>query len=792
MATNGTDDQAPDSDSKPRDQKDLKVSDEITNSPTLDRIAPSFGALRPLIDAGLELIKLHHARAIGAKGQSLGKAPYKNWRIDPPLSADEAQQLMEEGHNIGVRLRPNDLVIDVDPRNFKDGDDPVKRLEADLKIRLDDWPTVFTGSDGRHHYMHMAEPILLSDTLEEYQGIELKAVGRQMVAPGSVHPETGSLYKVDPLADGFGSVPEAPASLLELARRPSGSSGAEPGEYSPEWLEGVLELLDPTQYRDQDKWLEMMMACHHATAGEGRHEFLAWSLSDPEYAGDEWIVGHRWDSLHADGDGKRVTVRTLFKHLEDAGVAHKVQPDHNAALADFADFMDDLPDPITEAEAKRSVLDKANADRFTVLTGGKYLVGRERTDPRTGEFTIEWYSPDAVKQHMNAKSIEMPDGKRTPLGTWWIGHPQRRQYDGVLFDPTPGADHPGWYNLWRGWAFEPRKGDWSKMQQLIRDVLCQGDAVSYDYVIKWMAHMVQCPSQPAEVALVFKGPKGAGKGTFCRALDDLAGKHGIHVTSPDHFTGRFNEHLADKILLFVDEGFWAGDKKAEGTLKGLITEKTRAYEGKGKPVVQGPNQLHVVMASNEDWVIPASADERRFAVFETDAAAAKAFPHFDALIDEGSPERAGILSAMLHDLLSMDLGGWHPRKDIPQTEALLDQKMEGLVKNDPLAAWWYGCLHKGRIDEMDFPNWPKGCEWPNAWMAGPEAKALMLQSAKDSDKRLTGTTDKRLVKYLASVGVEHGEKVRNKDNKRSWAIPALDDARRAFEAKMGGAFEWPD
>lgn len=758
---------------------------------------PVFEALRPLVEAGYDLIPLHHVtafRELRGKVVRTGKLPLRRgWEKAPALSADEARSHMAAGGNVGVRLRPTELAVDIDPRNFEEGDDPVARLERDLGIRLDDWPTVVTGSGGRHHYMAIrAGDHPLANGLKAYPGIEFKshpAGGRQMVAPGSVHPDAGELYSIDPLSDGFDSLPFAPDTLLDLIRRPRGSPAVEPGEFSPEQIGALLEGLNPAEYADHDRWLELMMACHHGSSGDAVDEFVVWSTSDPAYAQDQAIIRKRWSSLHADVAGRRVTVNTLFKRLNEAGRGDLVDEANRSDPADdFPDDLDDdLPDFIREQQAKGTVLDRVNADRFTVLTGGKYLVGRERTDPRTGVFSVEWYAPDAVKQHMNAKSVESPEGKRVPLGDWWLRHPQRRQYDGVVFDPTPGARHPELYNLWRGWAVEPRKGDWSKMQRLIRDVLCRGDQASYDYVVRWMAHMVQHPSRPAEVALVFKGRKGTGKGTLCRSLAELAGRHGYHVTSPDHFTGRFNEHLADTILLFVDEGFWAGDKKAEGQLKGLITEKTLTFEGKGKPIVQGPNQLHVVMASNEDWVVPATADERRFAVFEADDEAAQAFPHFAALIEDGGTERRRILSAMLHDLLAMDLGDWHPRRDIPQTQALLDQKLEGFRKS-PLDAWWYDCLEAGEISTL---VGSKG-HWPAAWEADPAAKDLLLLSVRASHRDAAGTSKTRLAQYLGTAGVRVGDKVRNKQNQKVWAVPSLADARLAFEAKMGGAIDWGD
>ena len=54
----------------------------------------------------------------------------------------------------------------------------------------------------------------------------------------------------------------------------------------------------------------------------------------------------------------------------------------------------------------------------------------------------------------------------------------------------------------------------------------------------------------------------------------------------------------------------------------------------------------------------------------------------------------GGLAAMLHDLLEMDLGDWHPRHDRPQTEALVDQKVESLRGGERL---WFEHLFEGSL-----------------------------------------------------------------------------------------------
>src|SRR5262249_2979865 len=52
--------------------------------------------------------------------------------------------------------------------------------------------------------------------------------------------------------------------------------------------------------------------------------------------------------------------------------------------------------------------------------------------------------------------------KRTILtATWWIKHPNRRQYKGVVFEPGKPEEVDGCRNLWTGFAVTPMAGDCS-------------------------------------------------------------------------------------------------------------------------------------------------------------------------------------------------------------------------------------------------------------------------------------------------------------------------------------------
>ncbi len=292
--------------------------------------------------AGHEFIPLHGANDIGKNGRRIGKRPlYKAWPTKAPMTLGAAISHMQAGWNVGVRLREVDLVIDVDPRHFEAGDDPVARLWKDFALA--ECPFVKTGGGGFHFYLRKPSKIEVVDRLDAYKGIEFKSKGRQVVAAGSIHPDTGRFYALDddPIALLLSDAPEAATTFLDAIRKPiiEALSG-KPGEITPEQLERLLSKRDVLIYNGRhDDWLRIMMAAHHGTNGEGVDEFVAWSLGDPDYADHETSICDRWKSLTAKPGG--VTLGTLLKALADDGHGAFIEEVLRASAID--DFADDLP-----------------------------------------------------------------------------------------------------------------------------------------------------------------------------------------------------------------------------------------------------------------------------------------------------------------------------------------------------------------------------------------------------------------------------------------------------------------
>src|SRR5262249_2158006 len=116
---------------------------------------------------------------------------------------------------------------------------------------------------------------------------------------------------------------------------------------------------------------------------------------------------------------------------------------------------------------------------------------------------------------------------KMPLGKWWLNNPRRRQYEGVIFAPQQGERVQGKLNLWRGWGVQPKPGNWELMAQHLFEVLAGSNEEYEAYILNFAAWCVQHPDAPAEVAVVFKGPEGSGRGIFARALCRIFGQHAV-------------------------------------------------------------------------------------------------------------------------------------------------------------------------------------------------------------------------------------------------------------------------
>ena len=744
--------------------------------------------LRPYVEAGYDLIPLHRPDFVDDRDRPRGKSPLDaGWRVRE-YDLAHVMRLAAEGHNVGVRIKPSDAVLDYDPRNDPDGHS-LDMFQLFTGFDLEVCPTVQTGGGGLHFLVHVPEGTKLRNELPMWPGLEFKGHGKQVVAAGSTHPETGNPYfwamGGTPLKD----APLLPEAVLAEIRRPEPAAGPQAeGTLSADQMAGMLAQLDVENFSEHGAWLELMMACHHAVGGDldGREAFVQWSVSDPVYADHAGVIRGRWESLRGDATAGAVTVGTLYHLVREAGGQMPSLVDDYPELPDDAEEVVpegalDGPPPGLGDDDPRERFNKTYA---VACEGGKVSILR-RIWRSVGD--VQGHTWDRLSVHdfctLHRNFHWQPPGadRARPIADLWLDWRIRRTFRDVVFEPGLEVEK-GVLNLWEGRPVAPEPGDWSLTRAYLLEIVAAGDEECMAYLLRWMAWLFQRPAELPGVAVVLRGKKGAGKSFLGKKVlaPLVGGLHAVPLARQSHLTGRFNAHLALAVLVMAEEAHWAGDKTAEGALKELITEPLVSYEGKGLPIRQGRNCAHVLMTSNEDWVFPASLDdERRAFVLDVSGKRIGDRSYFDAISEE---LEAGGWAAMLADLLEAPLGA-HPSVGVPETEALTSQK---LISMDAVGSWWLERLRDGWLDGAD-----------GDWEDGPVTvpRQCLQVSLRGSFNRLDpraastrlGMDLRRLVPGLVTSRPLEADGRRG----RCYLFPSLADCRAAFEAQAGSV-PWDD
>lgn len=459
--------------------------------------------------------------------------------------------------------------------------------------------------------------------------------------------------------------------------------GYKPGysRVSHEAVSDALAMLDPDMKRHQ--WLNIARCLYFAFGSAGLEMFDHWSKGGDKYKDGEPQA--LWDSFEQS---------QFFSAAPLIWLLRKAQKQADADRKNFV--------PNTSAVALAEI-ERLNENNAVVTRAGKTVVLHETYDPTFARYAISYLSKDEfAKKHI--RHIELPEGddqrplkgrSTRPLGAYWFGSNWRRQYDNVYFAPGQTLGRRN-LNLWSGFAVDPvhKPDGWDKLKYHLFHHVAGGDQQSFDYILNWLAFGVQTLHTRLGTALVFVGPKGAGKSIIIAMYGRLFGQHAFVTSHDSDITGRFNARLETTLLLGIEEAFAPQDRKADGVLKDLITRTDLRLEDKFFSVWTARNHLRIIMTSNNDHVVRADLSERRYAVFEVntphqnDPSARRQY--FGAIIDQ--MENGGY-EAMLGELLIRNIDGWNPEA-IPETPALRDQKIANLI-NDPVVAWYHERLCDG-------------------------------------------------------------------------------------------------
>lgn len=792
--------------------------------------------LERLVKAGFALHLLHPK----------SKRPIGNdWAAKPIASLADLKRNHRDGNNVGVRLgkwsKIDGLylhIVDVDIRKSERTDEALDTL-GNLFPELDisECPTVISGSGGesRHFYFLTDRPFAprkfshstgFEMVLDESKGREVKkwdwelhllGTGSQAVIPPSIHPDTGKPYRwlrqfdFSMLDLGIGPiVPSDAVAEMVDSREEDGPIDAArqlPLGLSEADIVATLNGLPPEEwFEDREGWYRVGMALHHETGASdlGYEIWCRYSRVSKKF--DEKDSRRVWKSFKNRAQAP-FRMASLVSAARDARLEREFDDlgDDDLSLEDeFEDFGDDPDDMFadllggtkpkelskSQLKAKKEEVEfelGKGPNRKVARLNRKHAVARVKSKTVILDFhadgTVTYGSVHDLHSYYENDRVPSDSGSTEPVSKMWMRAKHRLTFaNGIVF--APNEDVEGAYNLWQGFSVDADKAkSCALFLAHLYEVICDKNDELYEYSLNYLAHMIQKPEEKPGVAYVVKGKKGAGKDTIAEYFGKIITRHYIVIANKDQMVGKFNAHQEKCLLLHVQEGFWAGDKRDEGALKYLITSENAMIEPKGMNAFPVKSVLRIFISSNEEWVVPATEDERRFFVLNVSSKRIGDHAYFAKIRHERDN---GGAEALLDLLQKRDLSDFQIRK-VPNTIGLAEQKVQGL-KN--VERWWFGVLEAGSIEGYGHSEeaWIEESlrieksDLRNAYSTWH--RRSRFQGVEVSDVGFSKHL-KRLVPDIAITQSRYGSTRHHFFN-----LPTLPECRRSFQDFLGSSIGW--
>lgn len=583
------------------------------------------------------------------------------------------------------------LVVDVDMKNMKNGVATMEKLSREGK----DFPptTQQTTTTGGAHLFYKTPYPVKNSASKLGPGLDVRGMGGYVVASGSII--NGKKYTID-----IRNIPNAPNWLIEASV-----------EARPEAIR-AHEKIPVNEERAKDRAFEYLKKLPPCEAGERNVSAfkVAAKLKDFGLSVEDTFV-----LMMEDWKCEPALELEELEHVVKSAYTYGRSPQGSDSPEAFFPPTDEIKKSDDNNPIHR--LEAVNEEYALVLIEGKHRILYETTDEE-GKFKIELLVEDTFHKIMKKKPKFQPDGcAPIPLSQAWMGFADQREYKGLVFSPEQKVD-PKFYNLWRGFSVEALKDNEEPTETMKRGValweehllenICSGDPEHFKWIYEWFAHIIQKPWEKPGTCLVLRGGKGVGKNALFESVGRLFKDNYLVASDKDQVFGRFNSHMEKLLLMVLDEATWGGDKRDEGKLKSLITDPNILIEHKGVNIFKMKSRLRLAVLSNEDWVVPATEDERRYAVFNVGVKRRgdkEFFGEMERCLNLGA-DRYLLTKLKNYDISEADI------RTPPETEGLNDQKMQGLR---PLESWWFDCLSHGYIDGIDHSGlveiWETEIEW---------------------------------------------------------------------------------
>jgi hypothetical protein len=280
----------------------------------------------------------------------------------------------------------------------------------------------------------------------------------------------------------------------------------------------------------------------------------------------------------------------------------------------------------------------------------------------------------------------------------WMNDINRREYDKIVWTPWTVEKPKGGtteFNTFLGFnhLYDPDFiVDENKIKPWIfhiKNVLGDEDEKVSEYLLNWLAHLIQKPNQKIGINIVVKSVRGgAGKDTFLDFFRDyvLGSEFTASFNNINDLFKDFNSQAQKCVLTLLSEvGGGGAAYKNHNKLKDITTRKWQRIEKKGVDAYDARDYNNYWMYSNDDWIVKMDETDRRNLAISCSTKyvglGAHKSEYFKTLVNATNMDCG---EHFFQYLCQRDISGFSPR-EIPNTEWMnamreknYDSKMKAL------------------------------------------------------------------------------------------------------------------
>ena len=238
-------------------------------------------------------------------------------------------------------------------------------------------------------------------------------------------------------------------------------------------------------------------------------------------------------------------------------------------------------------------------------------------------------------------------------------------------------------NMWRPTELNPKAGD---VLPWLQHLLMFYEEPDVEHLLNWLAHTLQNPSvKPGHAVLMGSKYEGVGKDLWLLPVRASFGRHNVSEIGADSLSSQFNEWLAYKHLIIIQEVWTGSRRELSNQLKPILSSPPDEIMVNEKGIARYPipNVCAAVMLTNHKDAVSMATEDRRYFVMwseETPKGASYYGEFYKWVIDPDNQ------SHVYHYLLHRDIKGFNVKASPPKTRAKMDMVDATMTRAESLVA----------------------------------------------------------------------------------------------------------